>query len=94
MAYPMNTRITLDLKDPALIQLVQLEAGVKIMLSPDALSRYGAIKTAHPETAAQVVMVITQLAQRGQLRGVVDDVLMKRILSELRVERDITIVRK
>ena len=75
-------------------QLAQLETAVKTMLSPDALSRYGAIKAAHPETAAQVVMVITQLAQRGQLRGMVDDVLMKRILSELCVEHEIKIVRK
>lgn len=75
-------------------QLVQLEAAVKTMLSSDALSRFGAIKAAHPETAAQVVMLITQLAQRGQLHSMVDDVLMKRILSELHVERDIKIVRK
>lgn len=75
-------------------QFVQLEAMVKQHFTKEALERYGNIKAAHPETAYQLVLIIAQATQGGQLSQKIDDEMLKTILSQLNQKREITITRK
>lgn len=63
-------------------QIQQLEAAIKPHFTREALERYGNIKAADREKAVQVVVVLSQLLQRGQISQV-DDALFKKILNEL-----------
>ena len=62
--------------------MAQLEGMVKPLLTKEALERYGTIKTAFPEKAIQVLVVIAQLAQSGRI-STVDDALLKKLLIQL-----------
>lgn len=64
-------------------QIEFLEGIVKQYLSKEAITRYYTLKTAHPQKALQVVTIIAQAIQNGQLRGKVDDNGFKEILSQL-----------
>lgn len=75
-------------------QLAQAEAVVKQYLTTEALERYGNIKAAHPDTAMQVIVMLAQAIQSGQLRQKVDDAMLKKILGQLTKEREITITRR
>jgi programmed cell death protein 5 len=63
-------------------QVAQLEGMVKPLLTKEALTRYGTIKTAFPEKAIQVLVVIAQLAQAGRVKTV-DDETLKKLLIQL-----------
>jgi programmed cell death protein 5 len=63
-------------------QVAQLEGMVKPLLTKEALTRYGTIKTAFPEKAMQVLVVIAQLAQAGRIKSV-DDGMLKKLLIQL-----------
>lgn len=75
-------------------QLDQLEATVKQYLTAEAQERYSTIKTAHPEEAVQLLVVIARALQAGQLRGKVDDAALKSLAGRLSSKREITITRK
>jgi programmed cell death protein 5 len=63
-------------------QIDQLEAIVKPLFTREALTRYGTIKTAFPERAVQVLLVLGKAAQAGQVKQVDDD-LLKKLLTQL-----------
>ena len=67
-------------------QVHQLEAMVKAVMTKEAMERYGNIKAAHPERAVQVMVVLAQLLQAGQLKSV-DDSTMKQVLARLQPEK-------
>ena len=74
-------------------QIAQLEGMVKPMLSKEALTRYGAIKIAHPEKAIQVLVLVAQAMQSGHNK-IIDDTTFKTILQKLTPEKkNITIKR-
>ncbi len=75
-------------------QFEQLEAGVKKYFTPDALVRYGNIRTAHPDTALQVVVALARAIQSGQLRQMISDEMLRAVLSQLNVQHEIKITRK
>ncbi len=75
-------------------QLEQLESVVKQFLSKEALQRYGNIKTAHQEQAVQLLVILGQAIQKGQIREKISDEQLKNILRQLQPEkRDIKIKR-
>ncbi len=64
-------------------QLSQLEEGVKRHLSKDALSRYGTLKVAHPDSAIQLLLVLGRLIQAGRVAAEISDDQLKDLLRQL-----------
>lgn len=62
-------------------KIQQLEIMIKQVLTKKAIERYGNIKAAHPEKAIQLLAVLAQPIQSGQVTQIDDDqlkdVLMK-----------------
>ncbi len=63
-------------------QIAQLETMVKQAFTKEALVRYGNIKAAHPDKAMQVLVVLAQAIQSGQVAQI-DDATLKLILQKL-----------
>jgi programmed cell death protein 5 len=75
-------------------QIAALENSIKPLLTKEALSRFGNLKTAHPELAIQVMIVLAQLKKAGKINEV-DDILLKEILQEIQqTKRETKITRK
>lgn len=73
-------------------QIEQLESTVKQFFTNEALIRYGNLKTAHPEKAIQLLLVLAQAMQKGQITSKIDDSILKKILKQMTPEqRDIRI---
>ena len=63
-------------------QIQQLESIVKQVLTREALERYSNLKTAFPEKAVQILVIIAQAIQSRHLTKVDDDTL-KELLKKL-----------
>ncbi len=75
-------------------QIGQMEEVVRQFLSKEALARYGSLKSGHPEKALQLLVVLFQAVQKGQVKGQIEDTLLKKILEQLTpAKRDIKIRR-
>jgi len=70
-------------------QIQALEHIVKSKLTKKAVERYGNLKTAHPQKAIQLLLV---LARSGQSE--INDDQLKSILKKMGSKRDIKITRK
>ena len=76
-------------------QLAALEQVVKGALSKEALERFGNIKAAFPEKAAQLVMILAQALESGQVRNRIEDAQLRELLRRMDTgKKDITITRK
>ncbi len=64
-------------------QIEQVESLVRQFLTKDALARYGNLKAAHQEKAMQLLVVLFQAIQKGQVKGKIEDSLLKKILEQL-----------
>ena len=64
-------------------QIGQMESAVRQFLSKEALSRYGSLKAAHQEKALQLLVVLFQAIQKGQIKGKIEDALLKKVLEQL-----------
>lgn len=64
-------------------QIEYMESVVRQFLTKDALARYGNLKTAHQEKALQLLIVLFQAIQKGQVKGKIDDSTLKKILEQL-----------
>ena len=60
-------------------QVQQLETLVRGHLSREALVRYGSIKSAHPERALQILVVLGKLVNTGKV-GTITDEQFKQLL--------------
>ena len=67
-------------------QVQQLESIVKNVFTKEALERYGNLKAAHPDKAVQLLVVLAQVIQSGQINKV-DDAQLKNILMKLTPEK-------
>tara|TARA_B100001971_G_C18191574_1_gene538952 strand:- start:1065 stop:1397 length:333 start_codon:yes stop_codon:yes gene_type:complete len=67
-------------------QIQQLEIIVKQALTKEALERYGNLKTAHPEKAVQLLVILGQAINSGQITKV-DDAQLKELLKKLTPEK-------
>ena len=63
-------------------QVQQLEEIVKQVLTKEALERYGNLKAAYPDRAVQLLVILAQAIQSGQITKIDDDML-KEILKKL-----------
>lgn len=68
-------------------QLEQLEAVVKQFLSKEALQRYGNLKAAHQDKAIQLLVILGQAIQQGQIKEKITDKQLKNILKQLEPEK-------
>jgi len=64
-------------------QVEQVEAVVRQFFTKEALARYGTLKTAHQEKALQLLLILFQAIQKGQVKGKIDDSLLKKVLEQL-----------
>ena len=64
-------------------QIEQMENIVRQFLTKEALARYGNLKTAHQEKALQLLVVLFQAIQKGQIQGKIDDSTLKKVLEQL-----------
>ena len=67
-------------------QIQQLEIMVKQALTKEALERYSNLKTAFPERAVQLLVILAQAIQSGQIAKIDDDTL-REILKKLTPEK-------
>ncbi len=74
--------------------MAQLEEGAKNWMLPEALSRYGNLKIAHPQKALQVAALIAQFVQQGKLNEAITDEQLKELLIYLDERKDMSIKRK
>lgn len=68
-------------------KLEQLETLVKQFLSKEALQRYGNLKAAHQEKAIQLLVILSQAIQQGQIKEKLTDEKLKEILKQLQPEK-------
>ena len=74
-------------------QIQQLEIMVKQAFTREALERYGNLKAAFPDRAVQLLVILAQAIQSGQITKI-DDNTLKEILKKLSPEKkDIKIKR-
>ena len=64
-------------------QIELLENIAKQYMSKEAISRYGNLKSAHPELALQVSALIAQAIQSGQVREKITDEQFKEVLKRI-----------
>lgn len=67
-------------------QIAQLELLIKKVLTKKALERYGNLKTAHPDLAVQLLVLLGQAVQSGQIKTV-DDEALKNLLMRLQPKK-------
>ena len=64
-------------------QIGQMEKIVKQFFTKEALARYGSLKTAHHERALQLLIILLQAIQKGQIQSKIDDSTLKKVLEQL-----------
>ena len=64
-------------------QIEQMEEIVRQFMTREALARYGNLKTAHHEKALQLLAIIFQAIQKGQIQSQIDDSTLRKILEQL-----------
>jgi DNA-binding TFAR19-related protein (PDSD5 family) len=75
-------------------QVSQLEASAKLYLTPEAITRYGNIKSAHPEKALQVLLIIAQAVQSGLNERISDDQLKLMLQQMSKPQKEFKFMRK
>lgn len=68
-------------------QIAILENVAKKNMTKEAISRYGNLKIAHPETAIKAIALIAQASQLGQIKKPLDDSEFKGLLLEIQEEK-------
>jgi len=63
-------------------QVQQLEAIVKQAFTKEALQRYGNLRAAFPERAVQLLVILAQAIQSGQITKI-DDNTLKEVLKKI-----------
>lgn len=84
MSEQMNQQLSEEMQMQKQVQA--LEMHIKQFLTKEALGRYSNVKVAHPEKAIQLLVVLGQAIQSGQLKQV-DDAKLKEILAKLTPEK-------
>jgi len=68
-------------------QIEQLEAVVKQFLTKEALQRFGNLKAAHQEKAVQLLVILGQAIQQGQIKEKITDEKLKDLLKQLQPQK-------
>ena len=73
----------------------QKQSVLRQILTPEARDRLANIRLANPQMAENVEMQLIQLTQSGRIRGVIDDAMLRNILTQITPQqREITIERR
>ena len=73
----------------------QKQSVLRQILAPEARDRLANIRLANPQMADSVEMQLIQLAQSGRIRGVIDDAMLRNILTQITPQkREIKIERR
>ncbi len=74
----------------------QKDAILRKLLTPEARERLGRVKIARPEVADGIEQQIIMLAQRGMVKGKIDDETLKKLLRKIteNQKKDFTIRRR
>ena len=64
-------------------QIEHMESVVKQIFTKEAVERYGNLKTAHQEKALQLLVILYQAMQTGQIKAKVDDSTLKKFLQQM-----------
>ena len=64
-------------------QIAMLETIAKQKMTKEAISRYGNLKSAHPEKAIQIIAILAQAIQQGQINEQITDEKLKSLLKQL-----------
>ena len=73
----------------------QKQSVLRQILAPEARDRLANIRLANPQMAENVEMQLIQLAQSGRIRGVIDDAMLRNILTQIAPQqREIHIERR
>ncbi len=70
------------LKEKQMLELMKKEIMRKI-LTKEALERLGRVRVVNPQLAEQLELYLLQLYQAGQIKNVIDDLTLKKLLSAL-----------
>jgi len=80
------------------LQRQQIEAVKKAALlkylDKEARERLNMVKVAHPELAEKVELALFQAVQLGQISGIITDIQLKNILTEVTEKKQMRILRK
>ena len=68
-------------------KLEELEKFVKQYFSAEAVTRYGNLKTVHPEKAVQSLIIIAEMVEEGRIKTRVSDAQYKALLLHMRPEK-------
>lgn len=64
-------------------QIGYMEEAVKQFFTKEALARYGNLKIAHQDKALQLLLVLFQAIQKGQIQGKIEDSLLRKVLEQI-----------
>ena len=73
----MQERVKLQQK------ILEIEKIAKSKMTNEAISRYGNLKSAHPEKALQAAAMIAQLSQQNQINEQITDAQFKDLLLQM-----------
>ena len=75
-------------------QIQALESLAKQWMSAEAITRYGTLKAAYPEKAVQVIAIIAQLVQQGQIKQKITDAELKSLLIQIEPKKKETSIKR
>ena len=75
-------------------QVESLENLVKPKLTKEALQRYGNLKSAHPEKAVQLLVIIAQAIQQSNIAQITDAQLKELLMKITPKQKEFKITRK
>jgi programmed cell death protein 5 len=79
----LNNQLQEQMQQESMLQqLEQVESVVKQHMTKEAVSRYGNVKAAHPEKAAQTLLIMARALETRQATKINDD-LLKHFLGAL-----------
>ncbi len=74
-------------------QLQQLETTIKPLMTKEAGERYSNVKVAHPEKAAKILILMSQLISAGKITEI-NDAIMRHVLVQLEPARRETKIKR
>ncbi len=72
-------------------QIEQFESLVKQYMTPEAISRYGTLKSVHQEKAFQSLAILAQLIQQEKIKEKITDDQYKSLLSRMTEKKEFRI---
>ncbi len=68
-------------------KILEIESLAKKYMTQDAITRYGNLKSAHPQKALQAIALIAQLVSQNKIEEKINDQQFKALLMKLEPEK-------